>query len=170
MLVDNPTDKNEISQYLKGEFSDHGQTCKSSYFAALENARMLGGRCLKDGTIERHEKIGSWPSACLYLILIDHIGNMFEKKGVDQIKKSSFKRALHNFTNLKEVEIDTLYQLRCSFLHQFNLYNNDKRYTPRHFSVNRGSDLIKFPEKGFSGKLNEISPQNATKISLAKIA
>lgn len=171
MLIINKKDKKEVKQYLNGEFIIKNKTCKSSYFAALKHARELGGRNLKDGSIERINDVGSWPSACLYLTLIDHIGNVFGKKNKNTDSSNSFLKALENFTNLSEDDRKILYQLRCSFLHQFNLYNiKNKDYEDRHFAVHRGSPLIVFPKKKFNGNLKDISPDTVTKVSLPEIA
>jgi hypothetical protein len=171
MLVSTQNEKNTVSQYLNGEFVNSNKTCKSSYFAALLHARELGGRCIKSGSIERVEQIGSWPSACLYLTLIDHVGNIFAKKSKISNSPNSFLKALESFTSLEEEERKTLYQLRCSFLHQFNLYNvGNSGYEDRHFIVHRGQPLIVFPKEKFSGDLSKISSNNATLVSLPEIA
>lgn len=141
MLITNEEDKEIILNYLNKEYLiESGQTCKSSYFAALRHARELTGRCLKDGSLELKENTGSWAGACMYLILIDHIGEKFCKNNKTPSSKNAFLKALEGFTDIQEEERVILYQLRNSFLHQFNLYNlpTAKGYIPRHFSVNRG--------------------------------
>jgi hypothetical protein len=176
MLITNQQDKDFVSKYLGEEFDCVGKKCKSSYFAALEHARELGGRNSKNGAIEKEEYLGSWPSACLYLTLIDHIGNKFAIpiKGGDVIhgtEKNDFLKALQFFTSLGDEDHKTLYQLRCSFLHQFNLYNIEhKGYKNRHFSVHRGSPLITYPEIEFDGNLDNISSNNSTGVSLPRVA
>lgn len=171
MLITQPSDKNFVNLYLNDKLTSGNKTCKSSYIAALKHARELGGRNPKSGEIENIKNLGSWPSACLYLTLIDHIGNIFGNQNKNSSSRISFLKALENFTNLGEEDRKVLYQLRCSFLHQFNLYNiGNDGYEDRHFSVHRGAPLIVFPKEKFDGDLRKISNDNATSVSLPEIA
>jgi len=171
IIINDSGDKEAVKRYLNTEFSCGSKTCKSSYFAALRHARELTGRCLKDGSIEIKEHSRNWAGACMYLILIDHIGGKFGNKDKDCKENCSFLKALESFTELEKGQRDILYQLRCSFLHQFNLYDlqKNKKYTDRHFSVHIGSELISLPEIEFNGKLSNISEKNKTSISLLKV-
>lgn len=173
MIIVTSKDKNSIRLYLNTEYNHslNNKKCKSSYFAALSHGRSLTGRNSITGIIENSDKTGDWAGACMYIILIDHIGKKFKNSNKIISEKNSFLEALASFTTLTELERVILYQLRNSFLHQFNLYDipKDKDYIPRHFAVNRGDTLITLPTSDFDGNLNNISIENATIISLPKL-
>jgi hypothetical protein len=159
----------KLLQYLTEEYkTTSGKTCKSSYFAALKHARALTGRSTKDGEVINEGKTGDWAGTCMYLILIDHIGEKFSIKNMDGSEKNSFCKALKYFTNLNDNERAILNQLRNSFLHQFNLYNipnkleTDTRFKERIFSVNRDVN-------NFIVEINNTEPIQ-TLVSLRRLA
>ncbi len=104
---------------------------------------------------------GDWSGACMYMILIDHIGGMFRlgSKPLDENIKD-FRAALETFTDLSQEDIEILRQLRNSFLHKFNLYYipDDKTQIPWLFSVGIGDQLIDVSDlarKNGGGKFND---------------
>lgn len=141
------------------------------FLCCTREARDLTGRNAINGEIIDHSKSANWAGACMYLILIDHIGEKFKKEGFISTSTGAFLLALQNFTSLTKHEIEIIYQLRNSFLHQFNLYNlpQNKKVDPRHFIVHRGSPLITLPLVKFDGNLAGINTDNATLISLVEI-
>lgn len=174
MLVTSTVEKILIKNYFSGEWPHPTQIdhcCISSFSAALREARSSTGRSLEDGVIIDSQKSGNWAGACMYLILIDHIGEKFKRNGFVSNSTGAFILALQNFTGLSQDEIEILYQLRNSFLHQFNLYNfpQKKSYKKRHFVVHRGAQLITFPIQEFDGDLANITSNNATMVSLVEI-
>gem|GEM_PF-1852912 len=174
MLITSSLDKKLIENYLNGEWPHQtliGYSCISSFGAALREARNLTGRNAINGEIFDYSKSGNWAGACMYLILIDHMGEKFKKEGFLSKSTGAFLLALQNFTSLTKHEIEIIYQLRNSFLHQFNLYNlpQNKKFDPRHFVVHRGSPLITLPLVNFEGNLADINADNATLISLVEI-
>jgi len=160
-------------QYFGDEFISANRMCKSSYRAALIHARELTGRSIHDGRVMFSEKTGNWAGACMYLILIDHIGNKFaNNRKIDSGNIRDFIHALDNFTELEIEDREVLYQLRNSFLHKFNLYHLPKKNThflARHFSVNIGDVLIQKPSENFDGNLKNFKETNVTRISLKKL-
>ena len=162
-------DKKLVLNYLTKEYKDGNYECKSSFYAALLHARDLTGRNLDTRKLEDEEKTGSWAGASMYFILIDHIGGMFRDCEENDNIGNDFSIALKHFSNLSECQIDILYQLRNSFIHQFNLYqfpDNKKKFENRHFSVNRDPDnFIVEPSEKFDN-LDDLNGNNKTKVSL----
>ncbi len=175
IIINDDSKKLLVFQYLSSKYKSESLTCKSSYFALLNHARNATGRCCKNGSIDFIEKTGDWSGACMYLILIDHIGGRFRNnnKQIDSNLKD-FAAALKSFTGLSNKKIEILRELRNSFLHKFNLYNfpEDKKFVCRLFSVNRGEELIKLPIKNLDDSeksLSKIKDDNKTCISLKKL-
>jgi hypothetical protein len=167
-------DKKIVLTYLTENKIINNKTYKSSYYACLEHARDLTGRCQKDGSLEYKEKIGNWAGACMYMILIDHIGCLFRKNKKEEVKdfkNTNFLMALSHFSNISNEHAKILYQLRNSFVHSFNLFNfpeNKNKNISRIFSVHRGSDLIGLPSEDWVGSA-VIKKENQTRISLFKL-
>jgi hypothetical protein len=175
ILIDDDSKKLLVFQYLSNKYKSGNLTCKSSYFALLSHARSATGRCCKNGSIDFIEKTGDWSGACMYLILIDHIGGRFRNKNkeIDSNLKD-FGAALKSFTGLSKKKIEILRELRNSFLHKFNLYNfpEDKKFVCRLFSVNRGEEFIRLPMKNLEDSeksLSKIEDGNKTCVSLKKL-
>lgn len=176
IIIKNVKEKEAIKVYLTREGQVKEKKFKSSYLAALIHARELTGRNIETGVIENEKQTGSWAGACMYLILIDHIGGLFRDKNkpIDN-NLGDIKAALKSFTELCKKDIDILKQLRNSFLHKFNLFDfpKDPRYKKRLFSVDRSNILITYPKKEIDCEIYEIKEDNqleyTTSISLKKI-
>lgn len=164
-------DKSLVREYLTKKRIKNGKTYESSYQSCLEHARELTGRNLQDGFCEYSEKIGSWPGAFMYMVLIDHIGGMF--RVIDKPDENNkFLTALAHFSDLSKNNARILYQLRNSLFHSFSLFDfprNEKLFRPRIFTVHRGSSLVMLPRKDWSGD-EKITKDNITYISLLEVS
>lgn len=173
ILITSTEEKLLVQRYLSCEWTDGIHNYKSSYYAALLEARKHAGRNTLTGKIEDEEKTGCWSGACTYMTLIDHVGGFFAD-GVNKDNRESFMGCLEKFSYLKEkIDFDTIYSLRNSFIHKFNLYNDNKKYNNSHiFSVNRDPiNLIikaKMPWDGIYKK-EGIDSEYITSVSLRRL-
>lgn len=124
----------------------------TSFTAVLRDARGITKRNPDNGQPEpkaEHGHIGSWLGALGYLVLLDHIGTCFKRKGREELppKSSSLVKALTYFSQLENEKIQGIYALRCAFAHEYGLSNfNSDPLLQHHFVVTAGSgELIKFP-------------------------
>lgn len=174
-------DKEHLKNYLitvEKQTAD-GKTMKSPYAAVLIDARGVTGRDINTGEKINSERCGCWLGAVGYAIAIDHIGDRFFHKADEKRKKSledklknkkaysSFAKALIYFSSLSLEQILALYALRCSFVHDYFLFNNRNRFLNYHFSVCRGGDgeLINFSQD-WDGNLDTRADNNKTKVNI----
>ena len=73
----NTQNNQDILRYLNGPYRQGNFEHKSAYTAALIDARISTGRNKDTGEINNIN--GSWAGALVYMVLIDHIGNLFKK-------------------------------------------------------------------------------------------
>lgn len=166
--IKSPEDKQSVKRYLVAEYVEKDHHCKSSYYAAFKHARALTGRD-GQGKLSNYDHAGDWAGACMYMILIDHIGGLFRLSGrtiSEDVK--DFRAALEVFSTLPKEHIELLRQLRNSFLHKFNLYDipRDNNLTPCLFTVNNGDELIStfsLVREQFNGQFDHVD------ISLRKL-
>lgn len=146
----------------------------SSYRAAINGARKLTGRDINNGR-KLAKDHGNWLGALGYLIVIDIIGLLFRIGGKSK-NSNNFIYTLKNFTNLDEKTIHALYALRCSFAHNFSLYNIPNGRTNKktakslchHFTVTQGKGrLVVFSKYAWDGK--EKNKDNCTIINLESL-
>lgn len=86
------------------------------------------------------------------------------------LKKALFK-ALKLFTLLNDDKIDAIYALRCSFAHDYSLFNiptNGKPSLFHYFQVHQGEngEVVYLPEVRWDGNHQNQTPQNLTKVNL----
>lgn len=162
--------KDKILKYFSYPFNDSdGCTWKSPYMAALIDARKVTARNIRTGE-KLNKEHGCWLGALGYMALIDHVGGIVRLKNEDK-DDNDFLSALKYFTNLNDKQRKALYALRCSFAHNYHLYNVNKKEMGKthHFAVTSGSksnDVIIFPEKQWDGDHKTKGDQNKTIINL----
>lgn len=144
-----------LLRYFSFPMKVSGYVWKSPYFAALIDAREVTGRDIFSGKKINEKAHGCWLGALGYMALVDHIGGLIRKKRVSR-DNNDFLSALKSFTNLNEKERKVLYALRCSFAHNYHLYNNEAKDKSKihHFMVTSGlenNQLITFPKTQWSG-------------------
>ena len=152
----------------------------SAYRGALNDARLVTGRSLEDGSLMPDypckPPIVIWLGALGYIALLDQIGACFKPSHKPRIEKgNSISKALKYFTGLSDAEIDAIYALRCSFAHDYGLSNIKKNKDKsidtsltHRFQVNARNDmpLVSFPTEPWDGVYTNKKPENVTKISL----
>lgn len=154
-------EKKILRQYFKGPIKKGGFISKSPYIAALIDSRIASGRNKSSGK-KLNKSHGSWIGALGYMALVDHVSKVIKLKGY-QSKGNSFVDTLFQFTILSEKEIYALYALRCSFAHDYSLYNIPRPNDPKlilkqhFFTVTQGDDgiLITFPQKSWNGDFDD---------------
>ena len=169
----------KITKYLdtKSEFVERGMIIKSPYVSALQEARNFTGRNSLTGEKNKNASHGSWLGAVGYMIVLNHIGNKFNNQGKENRLKdilkiidgtNSFVKALVYFSDLSYEKILALYSLRCSFVHDFFLFNiNEKnKILTHHFVVTQGSgEIVTLPNIKWDGDLKNRNV-NATIVNL----
>lgn len=156
-----------ILDYLDSsrELIENGRINKSPYVAALQHSRYATNRNENTGEKIIGKKHGSWLGAIGCMIVLDIIGSKFNvlanKNRIDEIKNElkpqkipSFVKALGYFSNLSCEEIFALYALRCTFIHDFFLYNNKNIKYLHHFQVTDGEGkIVTLPNIKWDGDL-----------------
>jgi len=169
------TDNEAIKFHLTNFYNkSSGLTFFSGFCGALKDARKMTGRNIKTGAKDNTNKyghLGSWLGTIGYLSLLDQIGGCFRKVNGPTIEanKSGIIKALKNFTDLTDNQIDAIYALRNSFAHDYSLQNVGKRQGLIHHSSVDNSDTkpaIILPQQNWDGLMNTKTPQNATYINL----
>lgn len=172
---------------------------KSNYIIALSSARCLTGRNPLDGTassindmrcnllnidnihcndkqlrneqpIDEKMMIG----LTIYLILLDLIGCLFEKKDSFIKYKNGVKKALSLFSSLKDEEIEAINNLRNTLAHNFGLATEiryDKRgkeIKGRKFTLSFSDHdpIIRLPIKEWDTKYEDKSEDTSTIIGI----
>ncbi len=152
----------------------------SAYRGALNDARLVTGRSLDDGSLMPDypckPPIVIWLGSLGYIVLLDQIGSCFRPSNKPRIENgNSIWKALKYFTNLYVAEINAIYTLRCSFAHDYGLSNIKKRKDgsidtslTHRFQVNaiKNGPLVSFPIEPWDGIYTNKKPENVTKISL----
>lgn len=156
----------------------------SCLIMALSDARMITGRNTKTG-IKEHDIIllndkffdsNSFSGLIQYLIILDMIGTIF-KTGFTTKKTNKIYKALKQYSNLNDSDIDIIISLRNSLAHNYGLINipdstNDYPTKLHKFTIinDPSAQLIEYPTEiwntvDYSNKKEESS----TKIGYNKL-
>jgi len=154
----------------------------SSFVLAIRDARSISGRDPESGEngldILTNEKSFLSPNSFIglinYLLILEMIGKIFKIKNGSKIKKNnSIYKALHQFYNLDEKDINTIIALRNSLAHNYSLVNipyneienNDKRHK---FILCYSSNvnIIEYPTKPWDGQFSNKLDSSSTKIGI----
>lgn len=163
--------KTDILRYLNGPYEQGGINYKSAYMSALIDARRITGRDEDTGKIINPQNTGCWAGALIYLVLIEHIGNMFILENI-KCDRNPFITALKSFSDLNQNDRYALYALRCSFAHDYFLFNipsskdKNRNLLIHHFALmaNSFSPLIRLPDNNWDGQFN-----NTNKITIVNL-
>lgn len=169
--------KDDILQYLALPLKNNGRIIKSPHIACLQDAREETARDINTGEKDKEKRHASWLGALAYMVLVDHIGNKFEYKNEE--KKEKIKRIGYNndfintliyFSNLGDDEVLALYALRCSFTHDYFLFNinENEPNLSHHFSVTAGEQglLVTLPKEKWNGDMELRGEENKTIVNL----
>ena len=161
-----------ILEYLKYPWRKNNYIHKSSYMAVLIEARSSTKRNKRTGKKIKGDH-GSWLGALGYMVLLDLIGSIFSDKTKKNNKiksNSTFIKTLKYFTNLSDDVIYALYSLRCSFAHNFTLFNknNQNPNLQHHFKVvsDSKSKLVILPKFKWDGIHKNKNGDNKTIVNL----
>lgn len=158
----------------------------SCFIMALREARKLCGRDIFTGenknntliSLNEDAILGNDSPICLvsYLLVLDLIGEVFKTRSFSTKKTNNIYKALKQFSDLQDTEIDVLIALRNSLAHNFSLINiprYERDYpTQRHkFILNNIDDdfLIKFPQDPWDGDYSKKDDKYYTEISTANL-
>lgn len=169
------TGKEAIKYHLTTSYVESsGLTFFSGFCGTLKDARKMTGRNIETGAKDKTNTLGhlgSWLGTIGYFSLLNQIGNCFRRINGPKVEvnKSGFIKALKNFTDLNDDEIDALYALRNCFAHDFSLHNVGNRQSlTHHFSIDNSSTnpAIILPRKKWNGVILNKTSQNKTYINL----
>ncbi len=167
----NNKEKEVLKLYFGNPVRRDGFEMKSPYIAALIDSRITTCRNKRSGK-KLNKGHGSWIGSLGYMALLDHVGKIIKPKNKTNKENNSFLNSLRNFSSLGEDEIYALYSLRCSFAHDYSLFNIPKEHDPKkelkyhRFRVTQGDSgkLIVFPKNKWSGDFKD--EDNITIINL----
>ena len=138
----------------------------SGFMAGLRDARRVTGRDESTGAAANTNLRGSWLGAVGYMSMLDQIGKCFRPKGKTSGNTNrAICEALKAFTALQDDAILALYALRCSFTHDFCLFNwnaNDARLQHHFLVTSGGNQLVTLPVSPWDGNY----PANGTSITI----
>jgi len=169
------TDNESIKFHLTNSYIESsGLTYFSGFCGALKDARKMTGRNIETGAKDNTNTfghLGSWLGTIGYLSLLDQIGGCFKRVNgpIIESNKSDIIKALKNFTDLNDREIDAIYALRNSFAHDYSLQNVGNRPgLIHHFWVDNSSTnpAIVLPRQNWDGVMTNKTSQNATYMNL----
>lgn len=142
----------------------------SSLIGAIRDAREATGRNLKTGEKIIGKPHGSWLGALGYFTVLDQVGTCFKEKKAPVDKLRGVTAALTRFSNLEETVVDALYALRCSFAHDFSLFNFNKKKASLCHRFTLVADpaypLIVLPETCWDGDSYDDRPAVFTLVNL----
>ena len=154
-----------------------------SYFSclghALKEARKVTGRNLESGDLEDESGSHKWLGAIAYLLIVDQIGECYiNASKTSPTPESSFRKALHYFSDLSQGDSKILYGLRSSLVHNYSLVSR-YRSAPQQswdycyvFELEADGDslLITPPREEWNGDISRIDRRiHSTRIILKKI-
>lgn len=166
------TEAEILEQHLK--YQEPDQTSRFRYFssltAAVRDARHATRRELDTGQKIPGESHGSWLGALGYFTVLDQIGTCFREKDKSRISSKGVVAALEHFTELNQSVANALYALRCSFAHDFSLFNFNKNKANlcHRFLVVADSEtpLVVAAKRTWNGDPFDDSPEVFTLINL----
>ena len=172
------TDKEAIKFHFTNSYINSSNlTYFSGFCGALKDARKMTGRNIQTGDKDGSNTfghLGSWLGTIGYLSLLDQIGGCFKKVNgpiIDQ-NKSGIIKALTDFSDFTENEIDAIYALRNSFAHDYSLQNIGRRAgLTHHFLVDNSETqpVIVLPAQNWDGVISNKTKQNMTYINLQRL-
>jgi len=174
MNLDNLTKEKVIKYHLSLKTKlDENVDVFSSLVALLRDCRELTGRNTETGKRNHShdkDKSDNWLGAIGYLTVLDQIGKCYRLTKKEQITNNSIIKALKYFSDLDEDEIFAIYALRCSFAHDYSLFNintNKKGFT-HHFTVTGHGyhRIINLPSKPWDGDFGNRKVDNMTVINI----
>lgn len=148
----------------------------SSLAAALRDARDVTGRNIETGDIETiSKKLESWLGVAAYFIVLDQIGECYKNNLKQEEKRNSVWKALKYFTNLKDIDINAFYGLRCCILHDYSIIhvakdggNKKSSYKPHYtFRLQNFGPLIEHASIKWEGDFTQTrTTENETKVNV----
>lgn len=191
-------DKDEaISVHLSlAPTSIDGEKYTSTLTAALKDARRITDRNLDTGRVNHARNSdnlnpGMWLGAVGYIIILDQIGSCYRPQHTNRNSPPSnykdYSLALHHFAEpgLTPQQIDYLYRLRNSFVHDYSLMNRKPNPSKKSKKNKKESgytncavfqleqspagQFIILPNKEWDGDLGKIAPENETRVNLRRL-
>lgn len=176
-MSESKTDQDALTEHLFfQDVGPDGVRYFSSLVAAIRDGRWASNRDLKTGALLNNGKgHGSWLGTLAYFTALDQIGTCFSIKGKKADGLTGIKAALLRFTDLDQLTRDALYALRCSFAHDYSLFNisrNSKKPELTHrFTVLADPEypLVKLAPKQWNGDLYDHAAEVFTLVNLLKL-
>jgi hypothetical protein len=176
------------NQFLDDYFSDNLTFSSDRYrhsclLLALRDARLLSNRNVDTGVVDFKTPLfltpQSWPSALLYLIILEQIGFCFKPANTVAIQGNPIYLALNYFSSLPEKECRAIEALRHSFAHSFGLTNvfidkKKQKTDPDKTHIftliaDKDFQMIKLPLKSWDGNFKIKNDSQYTQINIWKL-
>jgi hypothetical protein len=152
-----------------------GVTTKSSFWAALLDARAVTGRDADTGAVADPATCASWIGAIGYLCFIDEVGTAVYLASVGSpATTTGVLRALESFSTLSVDERDVVYALRNGLAHDYSLINVDQRNgrqeRSHRFQLHAApGPLAVLPQNRWDGSFQNLGPNEDTIVSLREV-
>lgn len=172
MKFDDLDEEKVLRYHLNLETSiDEKTTVFSTLILLLKDCRTITQRDLITGARDKlNDKSHNWLGAIGYLTVLDQIGKCYGVNEKSLPQSNSIIKALLSFTTLKNEEAQAIYALRCSFAHDYSLFNinNQKKGLTHHFTVTGHGfkRLIGLPKKVWDGNVANKAIENMTFINI----
>lgn len=146
----------------------------STFTAAVREARTLTARDLGTGVLDpTRNPTALWAGSTVYLILLEQIGKSLRPKGGRKVKgEFELEKAIRQFvpSAATQKQRKVLYALRCAWVHEFGLFNTNKRNTAyQHcFWLNgdASAPLVKWPRRPWDGETLHAERATSTIVGL----
>ena len=145
---------------------------RSTFAAAVHEARLLTGRELDTGRRDDKEATALWAGTIVYLVLLEQIGKSLQPVGGERHQgEKELERAIRQFAGDRatEMERQALYALRCALAHEFGLLNRSRTpYYRRLFRLEDtpGGPLVVQPARDWTEHPEDWSPFAITEVNL----
>jgi hypothetical protein len=149
-----------LDEYLAfdGVAVGDGFVRRSSFWAAVVDARNVSGRDKYTGEVVRPSGTLAWIGAVAWLCFIDQVGSALKRTDLDSTTKKRwnkggraeqhFRRAVVQFVpQVEDDDIGALWALRCSLAHDYSLCN----YVPERPDLTHQFALIAEGNDDFQG-------------------
>ena len=170
-----------VTNFISDKYSFQDDFNRHSCLAAaIRDARKFANRDIDSGevTFENDAPLfpNAWPTALLYLIILEQIGTCFINKQKEKVYGNSIYKALKYFSDLPTDKAHALESLRHSFAHSYGLCNvkqGKKGLIQSHthiflLTASKSGELIILPKNGkeWSGDYNSKMEESHTQINL----
>jgi hypothetical protein len=172
-----PEEAKALTDYLDRPYvRPDGLILKSSFWAALLDAREATGRDLDNGAVvDGQDRSKYWLGAIGYLCFIDEVGSAVCPAGRRPPREQNgVLAALGAWTDLPEREREAIWALRCALAHDYSLVNTNPRrggaQLDHRFQLHdQPGPLVVLPARRWCGSFDHLFADEDTVVSLREV-